>query len=159
MRPLIRPAALDDLAALSALAVGAKAHWGYAPEVMQRWRDQLQISAADLNLMRIGVAVVDGAICGFYAMLPGEESWALEHLWVAPEAMHRGIGRALLAHALNLAFSDGATVVTTDADPNAEAFYRANGAVRVGEVAAPIAGDAKRVRPQLVFTAGSGAPH
>ena len=94
MNPLIRPAVEGDLAALSALAFDAKSHWGYAPEVMHGWRDQLQISATDLAAMHIGVAVVDGAICGFYALLPGGQSWALEHLWVAPLSMRRDIGRA-----------------------------------------------------------------
>lgn len=158
MNPLIRPAVEGDLAALSALAFDAKSHWGYAPDVMHGWRDQLQISATDLAAMRIGVAVADGTICGFYALLPGEQAWALEHLWVAPRSMRRGIGRALLAHALDVAFGRGASVVTADADPHAEAIYCANGAVRVGVVAAPIAGDAARVRPQLVFTAARGAP-
>lgn len=158
MKLHIRPAVEGDLAALSALAFDAKSHWGYAPEVMLGWRDQLQISATDLVAMRIGVAVVDGAIGGFFALLPGRESWALEHLWVAPQRMHRGVGRGLLSHALETAFGQGAMAVTADADPNAEGFYRANGAVRVGEVAAPISGDAARIRPQLAFSAPRSAP-
>jgi molybdenum cofactor cytidylyltransferase len=65
--------------------------------------------------------------------------------------MHRGIGRALLAHALATAARGGAAEVIVDADPNAESFYLECGAIRRGEVAAPIAGQPNRVRPQLAF--------
>jgi hypothetical protein len=61
----------------------------------------------------------------------------------------RGIRRALLAHAVNTACLAGASSIVIDADPNAEPFYVACGAVRQGIVAAPIAGDPARVRPQL----------
>jgi hypothetical protein len=42
--------------------------------------------------------------------------------------------------------------VFIDADPHAEAFYRACGALRIGGVAAPIDGQPQRVRPQLVLS-------
>jgi hypothetical protein len=38
-----------------------------------------------------------------------------------------------------------------DADPHAERFYLACGAVSIGTVAAPIAGQPDRVRPQFAF--------
>ena len=60
-----------------------------------------------------------------------------------------GIGRALLAHAVNTARFAGASSIIIDADPNAEPFYVACGAVRRGIVAAPVVGDPARVRPQL----------
>jgi ribosomal protein S18 acetylase RimI-like enzyme len=151
----IRTAVGSDLDALSALALEAKAHWGYSAETMRGWHGQLRLAPPDLLAMRVHVAELDGAIAGFYALLPAGESWALEHLWVAPQYMQRGIGRVLLAHALKLAFAGGATKLTADADPNAEAFYASQGAIRAGDVPAPIAGDAGRVRPQMVFLPAS----
>jgi len=70
--------------------------------------------------------------------------------------MRRGVGRALVSHALQTASRGGASEVTVDADPNAEAFYLDCGAVRCGEVAAPIAGQPTRVRPQLTFQVAGG---
>ena len=84
-------------------------------------------------------------------MRPGQSAWELDNLWVAPEFMRRGIGRSLLRHALGTAARGGAVEVTVDADPNAEAFYVSCGAIRRGEVAAPIRGEPARVRPQLAF--------
>ena len=44
--------------------------------------------------------------------------------------------------------------LTIDADPNAELFYLAYGAIRTGTIAAPIEGVPDRVRSQLHFRVG-----
>ena len=97
------------------------------------------------------MGTVDGAIVGFHSLAPGEGSWELDNLWVSPAFMRSGIGRRLLADALERARVGGATRVTVDSDPNAEAFYLRCGAVRCGEIPAPIPGQPGRVRPQLAF--------
>ena len=99
------------------------------------------------------MAAVEDEIAGFCSLVPSNPSRELDHLWVLPQFMDRGIGRALVAHALETALRGGASSVTVDADPNAESFYRACGADRCGEVPAPIPGQPKRVRPQLAFRA------
>jgi hypothetical protein len=43
-----------------------------------------------------------------------------------------------------------------DADPHAEAFYRSHGALRVGQLDAPIANQPQRVRPQLLLRVAAG---
>jgi len=75
----------------------------------------------------------------------------MRNLWVAPEHMRQGFGRALLFHALQTAALGGASFIHIDADPNAESFYVACGAARIGEVPAPIAGQPNRIRPQLML--------
>ena len=147
----IRQAAASEAGILSALAVEAKAHWGYSRETLESWNDQLQISASDAASKPIYVGSVDGEVAGFYSLAPSEAAWELDNLWVAPKFMRRGVGRALLAHALEVAFRAGASSVTVDADPHAESFYLSCGAVRTGEVLAPISGQPNRVRPQLRY--------
>jgi ribosomal protein S18 acetylase RimI-like enzyme len=129
----------------------AKAHWGYSDEALANWRAELAISTEDLQERPAFVATVEGELAGFYSLRPAPSAWELDNLWVAPEFMHRGIGRSLLSHALATAARGGAMEVTVDADPNAEAFYASGGAVRRGEVPAPIRGQPGRVRPQLAF--------
>jgi len=136
---------------LSALAFEAKAQWGYSREVLESWKPLLRVTDADITAKRVFVGTSDGAVVGFYSLAPGAGPWELDHLWVAPQFMRRGLGRELLTHALEGARRGGASRVTVDADPNAEAFYLGNGAVRRGEVPAPIPGHPERVRPQLVF--------
>ena len=147
----IRPAQAHDAEALSAIAFKAKAHWSYSAEALESWRRELAVSADEIASKSVFVALADGRIAGFYSFCPAERGWLLDHLWVLPEFMRRGIGRALVTHALETAARGGASSVTVDADPNAESFYLACGATRCGEVSAPISGQTGRVRPQLRF--------
>lgn len=151
----IRPAVESEAALLSDLAMRAKAHWGYSEEALEKWRPELAVSASSIRDNPTFVAVRDDAIVGFYSLHPSRAAWELDNLWVRPEFMHQGYGRALLTHALETAARGGATEVTVDADPNAESFYLECGAVRHGVVPAPIPGQPDRVRPQLAFYAGA----
>ena len=129
--------------------MAAKRHWAYSADDMENWRTLLTVDQDDLASKPAFVAELDGEIAGFYMLAPGGRTWELEHLWVSPPVMRRGVGRALLAHAARVARAGGASCIAIDADPNAESFYLACGAAREGSVAAPIASDPARIRPQL----------
>ena len=160
----LRAARADEHAALTGLAQQAKAHWGYPADALARWRNELTVTRASIVAMPTGVAERDGAVVGFFQLRLCARDAVLEHLWVQPEQMGHGVGRALLQRALDATRSAGRDRLCIDADPHAEAFYRASGAVRVGAVAAPIAGQPERVRPQMVLAtarhhaAGADAP-
>ena len=149
----IRPAQEHEADALSALALKAKAYWGYSADTIESWKQELTVSTQTITSRPTFVAVLGDEIVGFYSLSPSHHSRELDHLWVLPRFMDRGIGRALAAHALETAARGGASSVTVDADPNAESFYLACGAGRCGEVPAPIPGEPGRVRPQLTFRA------
>lgn len=149
----IRPARELEAEELSALAREAKAHWGYSAETIASWNRELSVSGRDIAAQPTFLVEVEGRIAGFYSLRPSSRAWEIDHLWVRPSFMRRGIGRALVTHALEAAASKGAASVIVDADPNAETFYRACGAIRYGEVPAPIPGQPGRVRPQLEFRA------
>jgi GNAT superfamily N-acetyltransferase len=72
----------------------------------------------------------------------------LDYLWVEPESMGRGLGRALLSHALETARTHGAARLAIDSDPHAEEFYRRMGARCVGEVRADV-DDVRRVLSRM----------
>jgi ribosomal protein S18 acetylase RimI-like enzyme len=149
----IRPAQGHEAEALTALALKAKAYWGYPADTIELWKQDLTVSAHTITSRPTFVAVLGNEIVGFYSLSPSHHFWKLDHLWVLPQFMDRGIGRALVAHAQKTAAGGGASSVTVDADPNAESFYLACGADRCGEVPAPIPGEPRRVRPQLAFRA------
>jgi GNAT superfamily N-acetyltransferase len=71
----------------------------------------------------------------------------LEHVWVDPSCHGQGVGRALVEHATN----EARGVIAVVADPNAERFYIKLGAVRVGDVNAPMPGAPSRKLPLLEF--------
>lgn len=147
----IRRAVVEDAEKLSALVLSAKAHWGYAREQLEAWRSSLEVSAESISSRPAFVGELEGAIVGFYSLFSSVQVWELDNLWVLPQFVRRGIGRALLMHAAQIAVEGGATSIIIDSDPNAESFYARCGAKRIGAVAAPIAGQPNRVRPQLVL--------
>jgi ribosomal protein S18 acetylase RimI-like enzyme len=153
----IRPAAESEASVLSDLVLRAKSHWGYSAEALERWRPGLAVSPTDVRERPTFVAIAGAEIVGFYSLRTSRTAWELDNLWVLPKFMHQGIGRALLAHSLATAARGGATEVTVDAEPNAESFYLECGAIRRGDVPAPIPGQPKRVRPQLAFVQPNNA--
>ena len=145
----IRRALESEAPALSALALEAKQYWPYSPEDIERWRPLLAVTAADIAANPTFVAELDDEVVGFYLLVPDPKAWVLEQLWVSPSVARRGIGKALVSHAITTARRAGVSSIVIDADPNAEPFYVACGAVREGVIAAPIASHPARVRPQL----------
>ena len=95
------------------------------------------------------VAVVDGSIAGFASTTgPVAGVAELEDLFVAPESMRSGVGRALIADAGARVRTLGARAIEVTGNEHALAFYEAVGFVRIGT--APTAGgNAPRLRLAL----------
>ncbi len=130
----IRAARADEAGALSDLAFRSKAHWGYSAEFMERSRAELSISPAAISRQPVFVAEAGGVVVGFYSLETlSSEAVELNHLFVDPAHIGQRAGAALLDHAIARARERGARVMVVQSDPHAEGFYRARGAVRVGE--------------------------
>lgn len=147
----MRPAEPDDIALLNEIAFRSKAYWGYAPSRMESWRAELAVSPVWVSMQWAQVAVADDVIAGFFVIRSEAEQWRLEQLFVEPKAIRRGVGRALVTRACRLAFDFGAVELLVDSDPNAEGFYLACGAERIGSRAAPIESAPLRTLPVLRF--------
>src|SRR5579875_1020891 len=80
------------------------------------------------------VAVLDGAPAGFSVVIPGPDgTHELDGLFVEPDQMHRGIGRALVEDACERAASAGAQRLEVTAGP-AQGFYEKLGFTVLGRV-------------------------
>jgi GNAT superfamily N-acetyltransferase len=145
----IRAAKPEEAEQLSTIAYEAKRHWGYSDEAMRQWTAALRIEPQDVVSNPTFVMQDEDTLVGFYMLWTDGRLWELEHLWVTPHAMRKGIGRSLLNHANNLVRAGGGHSLHIDADPNAEPFYAACGARHVGSVAAPIPELKDRMRPLL----------
>jgi GNAT superfamily N-acetyltransferase len=146
----IRRATPGDAAALTRIAFAAKGHWGYPERWISRWSETLTITPEFIRRNEVYAAHDEGKPVGFYAIVGRGREIELEHLWVSPEHMGAGLGRALFDHAARRAASLGAEVLSIEADPNAEGFYRRMGARRVGENVYGIEGQ-QRVLPLLII--------
>jgi GNAT superfamily N-acetyltransferase len=66
-----------------------------------------------------------GALAGFSVALPGDDGvWELDGLFVEPELMGGGLGRALVDDAARIAHERGATSLAVIGNPHALEFYR-----------------------------------
>jgi GNAT superfamily N-acetyltransferase len=138
-----------DAGTLTGISFAAKRYWGYPERWIAQWEEALTITPDFVRRNEVYVAIVEGKPVGFYALAGQGDKIELEHLWVSPEHIGTGVGRALFDHAVRRAGSLGAEVLGIEADPNAEGFYRRMGARRVGETSYPI-DDQRRVLPLLV---------
>jgi GNAT superfamily N-acetyltransferase len=149
----IRRAAPEDAEALSRIAFAAKRHWGYPESWIRHWRESLTITPDFIRNNGVYAAVSGDELLAFYALTGKGRTVELEHLWVSPGWIGKGIGRVLFEHAMLEAASGGADAVEIEADPNAEGFYRRMGARRIGENRYEIDGH-ERVLPLMVVEIG-----
>ncbi len=140
----------SDAPVLSAIAFAAKAHWGYPTQWLEQWRDQLTITPEFIAANETFMATVADRIVGFHALLRTQETTRLEHLWVLPNQMGKGIGRALFQHAVQQASARKAARLTIEADPHAEPFYLRMGGRRVRVAGSELDGE-RRELPLLEF--------
>jgi len=140
----------EDAAALTQIAHAAKRHWGYPERWIEAWRDILTMRPEFLAGNIGYCAIEDGRPVGFYVLTTESDGLHLDHLWIVPAAMRRGIGRALFEHATAQAKKSGFDSIQIEADPNAEGFYKRMGATRVGTGISELDG-ARRELPLLEF--------
>jgi GNAT superfamily N-acetyltransferase len=130
---MIRAPTIEELASLSELCLRSKAVWGYNEEFLEACRGELSFDQRDLHLTPIAVAEHGGKLVGVAQVKVIDNQADLLKLFVEPSALRRGVGRALLAWATNVAREKGATQLVIDSDPGAAPFYRRMGAYDVGE--------------------------
>jgi GNAT superfamily N-acetyltransferase len=140
---------------LTTIAHAAKRHWNYPEAWIRKWREQLTVTPAYTDEHRVFLLEIEGAIGGFYALRGNGSTVELDHLWVDPGCIGRGLGRRLLEHALAEARGSGSQRIEIDSDPHAESFYEHLGARRIGKTAAPVDGDAARYLPRMVLEPGT----
>ena len=149
MIPIVR-AKPEDAKTLAEIAHAAKRHWGYSESWIEAWRNILTMRPEFLEANVAYVAVEDDRAVGFYVLTTEDDGVHLDHLWVVPDTMRRGIGRALFEHAAAQAKNLGCDSITIEADPNAEGFYKRMGAQRVGTARSEVCGEAREL-PLLVY--------
>jgi len=148
MDAVIRRALPADARARTRVAHAAKRHWKYPEDWIRRWRDALTVTRRFVEHHPIYGAVRGARLLGFYALSGVGPTRELEHFWVAPEQIGRGVGARMFEHAVATLRADSARVLRIASDPYAEGFYLRMGARRVGEWPSTPSG---RTLPLLVW--------
>lgn len=137
MSVALRPAREDERAMLDDICFRAKAHWGYDTIFMENVRDHIRVSPEAIALGRVWVALGPGGAPGGVVQVDRLDARHadLTLLFVAPEYMRAGLGRALFDKACDLARDLDSAELLIDSDPQAAGFYAAMGARHVGDTA------------------------
>ena len=127
----LRAAHPDEADTLTEIACRSKAHWGYSAEQIAAWRPAFLTVTADYITRHSPVVAVDGeqGPVAFAALERRAQGAVLEHLWVLPGFMGRGIGSRLFRY-----IAQGTSDFTFTSDPQAEDFYQKLGARIIGAV-------------------------
>ena len=141
----------QDADPLTEIAQAAKRHWGYPERWIETWRDILTMRPQFIAENATYCAKEDGRIIGFYLLTMENDEMHLDHLWISPRAMRRGVGRALFQHAVEQAKKLGHHEIKIEADPNAAGFYERMGAKRTGVNVTEIEGRPREL-PLMLYT-------
>jgi len=140
---------------LTEIAHAAKRHWGYPERWMELWKGALTITPEYISNNGVYSATDGEEVVGFYALIISGDKATLDHLWVDPKYIGRGLGKALFNHAVENAADHHVSVIEVESDPNAEGFYKHMGARRIGETSSELDGQ-ERVLPLLSLEIRSG---
>ena len=128
----VQRATPGDADALTAIAFAAKRHWGYPDDWIQRWKVALTVTPEYIRSHPTYAAIANQRIAGFCAFQLKSGAAFLEHLWVEPGSIRRGVGRALFGCVEQLARDGGASRIEIESDPHARGFYEEMGATVYG---------------------------
>ena len=126
----VRAARAADEERLRELTFESKAHWGYDRDLVRSWADGLSFPG-DCERW---VAEADGELLAWAGLTPPADGIAvLDHLWVDPAAMGRGLGSRLFRLTADRARELGAERLEWSAEPNAVGFYEKLGGRKLRE--------------------------
>lgn len=118
---------------LTQIALAAKAYWGYPERWLEIWKPELTFRPEYFIHHEGWAAMIENNSIGFYTLEERNGNAWLENLWVLPEYIGKGVGKALFLHAAELSCQRGYWILQLEADPNAAGFYEKMGMYKIRE--------------------------
>jgi predicted N-acetyltransferase YhbS len=131
----VRPARVDDAAALTQIAMNATKQDGYDDDAISRFTPGLQVNLA---LIAAGLVLVaedeQGVPRGYVAIRPTGMGGLvlLEGIFVDPACSRSGVGTRLFAAAVEQSRKMAGSVILIYSSPHSVGFYTRLGAARIG---------------------------
>lgn len=135
---MIRRAKIQDAEILTQISFNSKGYWGYPKEFYDIWSNELTISTDYIQKNDVFVFENEGVIIGYYSIVELKDDielysvriskgfW-LEHMFVEPPSIGKGIGTKMFDHLLKRCRSRGINELGILADPNSRGFYEKMG--------------------------------
>lgn len=137
---MLRPARVEECAALTDLVLRSKAHWGYSDAFMDSCRWELEVTPERLASQPCFALERDGMPAGIWALDLSDAVPEVALMFADPAVIGSGAGRILWQHMAAELRRMGQDRVRLDADPNAEPFYERMGCRLIGTQASPSTG-------------------
>ena len=147
----IRKAMDGDEGKLTELSFASKNHWQYPDHYYTVWQSELTITGSYLEQNAVYLVEDNGLIIGFYSLILLEKDlvlsvqtldrgYWLDHMFVLPEHIGKGLGRKLFSHLCSVCITGGIAGFKLLADPYARGFYEKMGCVYIKDVPSSIEG-------------------
>ena len=141
---MIRKAKTTEAKLLTDISFAAKRYWNYPEKYFDIWRNELTITEKYIDDNAVFVYLTGGQIVAYYSLALLESDvvinsitihaglW-LEHMFVLPEHIGKGIGREMFNHMINILKDYDVESIGILADQNAKGFYETLGCRYLGE--------------------------
>lgn len=140
----IRRVRISEAVDISALVMRSKAYWPYPKDYLSQCVHALKIDEAYIADWPVFSGEVGGVRAGVFALKEFDNERRLDHLWVDPPFIGKGIGKRLFMRAIIEARQIGWNDFRLAADPFAVEFYLKLGGRQIGAIQS-------RIKPDLVL--------
>ncbi|MFC0778976.1 GNAT family N-acetyltransferase [Flavobacterium sp. HJSW_4] len=130
----IQKAKTEDHIRLTEITKKSKAYWGYSEEQMEKWSNNLTVTADYIERNPVFNLIDENQIIGYYSYLKEEDNQVkLDNLFILPEYIGKGFGLFLMNDFLERMRNEKFKKIILDSEPNAEQFYQKIGFTKIGE--------------------------
>jgi len=147
----IRRARPDEHALLTKISFASKRYWKDPEEYFEVWKKELTITQAYIESNTVFAAETREGVVGYLSIvhvpkdfMAGQtfvqRGYWLEHLFVQPDYIRRGVGSRLMSFARVWCVQNGIDRLLIFSDPHSRGFYEHLGASYMGEMASSIPG-------------------
>lgn len=147
----IRKAEITDASRLTEISFESKHYWNYPDEYFEIWRQELTITEEYIRNNNVFVAFKNKSLIGYASLsevkedfmagqVPVSKGFWLEHMFVIPKYIGKGVGRGLFLAISNECQKSKIPIINIFADPNATGFYEKMNCVFQGETPSSIPG-------------------
>ncbi len=140
MEITFRKAREEDAEILSRISFAAKRHWNYPEECFAVWKEELTITPEYIQKNTVLIAEAGGETVAYASVVSEGGESCLQHIFVLPLCIGKGIGAKLLAEMKTTCAAQGISRLTIFSDPHAQGFYDKMGACYVDEIPSNIPG-------------------
>jgi len=110
---------------LTNLTKKSKSYWGYSPDQIEKWTEELTITQEYIDNNDVFKLSDNGQIIGFYSYLRlNSKTVKLDNIFIHPKHIRKGYGKFLMENFIERMKKDKFKKITLDSEPNAEAFYK-----------------------------------